>query len=351
MIFRFLLYFVLVGNLFSNLNWVNYGWELFNYVSEARKASLGNATVAYDFDNPSSSLGNPCFPLSATRKISLTHQSRFAGIVNSELVSLQLKKEKRLININLIFEGISNIPDTRSALLDWGYDGQYDTGDLGESNGVVDEGERLDISKIKFFSQKRYGFHGTSNFMLNDIPIGIGLKIISTSLGNEDGIGIGLDFGFYKRIMKYNFGIVIKNIPASGMLWSNGEIEGTGPLVEFGIHRSFNIFDENAFNLNPMSSFIINTSDRNMNSFISNGHISLDILFGLELIYKNNIMLRLGQNPDTQIAGGIGINWDKFIIDYAFLPSSINGIFANHHLISLSVYLDWVLTKIKEIKR
>ena len=62
-------------------------------------------------------------------------------------------------------------------------------------------------------------------------------------------------------------------------------------------------------------------------------------------------MLRLGRNPDTQLAGGIGINWNKFIIDYAFLPSSINGIFANHHLISLSVYLDWVLTKIKENER
>ena len=69
------------------------------------------------------------------------------------------------------------------------------------------------------------------------------------------------------------------------------------------------------------------------------------------MIYKNSIALRLGQNPDTQLVGGIGIYWDKFIIDYAFLPSSINGIFANHHLISLSVYLDWVLTKIKENKR
>ena len=29
----------------------SYGWELFNYVSEARKASLGNATVAYNFDS------------------------------------------------------------------------------------------------------------------------------------------------------------------------------------------------------------------------------------------------------------------------------------------------------------
>ena len=51
------------------------------------------------------------------------------------------------------------------------------------------------------------------------------------------------------------------------------------------------------------------------------------------------------------LAGGIGIDWDKFIIDYAFLPSAINGIFANHHLISLSIYLDWVLSKIKVNKK
>ena len=67
-------------------------------------------------------------------------------------------------------------------------------------------------------------------------------------------------------------------------------------------------------------------------------------------MYKNKIMLRIGQNYDTLMAGGVGINLDKFIIDYAFLPSSINGIFANHHLISLSVYLEWLLEKIKEKK-
>ena len=76
--------------------------------------------------------------------------------------------------------------------------------------------------------------------------------------------------------------------------------------------------------------------------------MSLDILYGLESIYKEKIMLRLGQNSNRQLTGGvIGINWDKFIVDYAFLPSSINGIFANHHLISLSIYFDWLLALIK----
>ncbi len=75
--------------------------------------------------------------------------------------------------------------------------------------------------------------------MFNELPYGIGLKIISTSLGNQNGIGIGLDFGFYKKIMEYDLGVVIKNFPASGMMWSNGYIEGTGLSAEFGLHRSF----------------------------------------------------------------------------------------------------------------
>ena len=70
-------------------------------------------------------------------------------------------------------------------------------------------------------------------------------------------------------------------------------------------------------------------------------------MFGLEAIYKEILMLRIGQNSLHQMAGGVGINWENLIVDYAFLPSSINGIFANHHLISLSIYLDWLIARIK----
>ena len=347
MVCKFFFYALLLCDLFGNVNWVNYGWEIFDYVSEARTASLGNATVAYNFHYPSSSLSNPYFPLLSTKKISLTHQSRFAGLINSELVSIQLKKEERLININLIFEAISNIPDTRSALLDWGYDGQYGTKDLGESNGIIDEGERLDHSKISFFNQRRFGLYGTSNFRLMNMPVGIGLKILSSSLGNQNAIGIGLDFGFYKSIKSSNLGFVIKNIPASGMLWSNGIIEGTGPSIEIGFHQSFDILNDKSLSLNPMSSLILSTSDKHINSLYYNGRLSVDVLLGLEAIYKEKIMLRLGQNSLYHLAGGIGVDWEKLVVDYAFLPSSINGIFANHHLISLSIYLDWLIARIK----
>ena len=87
MVRKFLLLIFISCDLFGNVNWVNYGWELFDYVSEARTASLGNATVAYNFNYPSSALSNPYFPIFSTRKISLTHQSRFAGLINSDLRS------------------------------------------------------------------------------------------------------------------------------------------------------------------------------------------------------------------------------------------------------------------------
>ena len=351
MLHKFLLFFLISSNLFGNVSWVNYGWELFDYVTEARTASLGNATVAYNFNYPSAALSNPYFPIFPTRKISLTHQSRFAGLINSELVSFQIKNKERLINLNLILEGVSNIPDTRSALLDWGYDGQYGTNDLGESNGVIDEGERLDHNKITFFNQRRFGLYGTSNFNFKNIPIGIGFKILSSSLGNQNAIGVGLDFGFYKSIKNSNLGFVIKNIPASGMLWSNGNIEGTAPSIEVGYHQTFDIFTEKYLILNPMSSLILSTSQRHLNSLYNNGKLSIDILLGLEAVYKEKLMLRLGQNSLHQLAGGVGVNWEKLIIDYAFLPSSINGIFANHHLISLSINLDWLIAIIKENKK
>ena len=100
-----------------------------------------------------------------------------------------------------------------------------------------------------------------------------------------------------------------------------------------------------------MSSIIFNISEKHLNSLYYNEKFSIDILFGLEAIYKQKLMLRLGQNSLYQLAGGVGINRKDLIIDYAFLPSSINGIFANHHLISLSINLDFLVARIKKYKK
>ena len=60
--------------------------------------------------------------------------------------------------------------------------------------------------------------------------------------------------------------------------------------------------------LNTMSSLVIDNSNRSINSSLLMKHISLDILYGLELIYKRSIMFRLGQNFDTQLQEELELN-------------------------------------------
>ena len=96
---------VFIYTVHANVYFVKYGWEIFDYTSEAKTASLGNATSSYRYSSSSSSLNNPAFCLDTISHLSITHQARFAGIINSDLLSFQLKRDKRLININIIYEG------------------------------------------------------------------------------------------------------------------------------------------------------------------------------------------------------------------------------------------------------
>ena len=51
--------FFLIQKLFSSDLWVNYGWEIFDYITDARSSALGNSTIAYNYKLPGSTLINP----------------------------------------------------------------------------------------------------------------------------------------------------------------------------------------------------------------------------------------------------------------------------------------------------
>ena len=122
-----------------------------------------------------------------------------------------------------MYQGIGQIPDTRNALLDWGNDGQFDTNDPGEGNGVLDEGERLDKNKLAYFSQQQIGVHGAFKAKILNKNFGIAVKFLNHHLGKYSAIGVGMDFGYISKIGNFEFASVVKNIPASGLIWSNGD--------------------------------------------------------------------------------------------------------------------------------
>ena len=58
---------------------------------------------------------------------------------------------------------------------------------------------------------------------------------------------------------------------------------------------------------------------------------------GFEAILKKKLFFRIGMFQRGTLASGIGLSWNDFIVDYAFLnDGSLNGIEKNH-ILSVSI--------------
>ena len=221
-------YFFLIFSkiLFGNVEFVSFGWEAFDYITDARSSALGNSNIAYKFDSPGSSIINPNLVNVDQKYISLTHQSRFAGLVNNDLIGFKFGRSNIPFNINVFYQSIGKIPDTREMLLDWGLDGQFGTNDTGEGNGILDEGERLDKNKLSFFSQSQIGIHNSFKKSFFNQELGLAFKILGKKLHKHSALGVGIDLGILKKYYGINFAAVVKNFPSSGLVWDDGKIEG-----------------------------------------------------------------------------------------------------------------------------
>ena len=333
--------------LHSEINSVSHGWGLFNRVSDSRITSLSFSTIAYPIKSSGISLVNPALSSVYNEKIGLTHQSRIAGMVNSELISFNKDiSDSTWASIAILYEGVSGVPDTRNALLDWGNDGVFGTFDPGENNGILDEGERLDANKIRYFSQNQYGLFGAMSKAHKGWKLGLGIKLLFHTLDDNYAVGTGINFGAFRSFKNgISLGVALYDAPSSGVLWDNGNIELTPSSFSVGIHHLLFI-EKYQIAINPVYRVDIMSKERTIDSYLLLDTIPIEFSGGIETIYKRKIFARVGVYPSGTIATGLGILWDNIKIDYAYLiDNSISAIDKNH-LITLSLSSDWIKNKV-----
>ncbi len=340
---RMTVLFVLLGTMgFSQSYWVKYGWQAFNNAGDARILSLGGAAVT-DFGTSVSPLFNPA----ASGKVGIhnlnyTHQSRLAGMINSDLLGFPIQNFSRPLNLIIIHEGIDQIPDTRNILLDFGLDGVPGTGDIGEGNGTLDEGERLDEDKVKYFSQRQLGLHLSTSWKNNNIEFGIAVKSLFHSIGEHTGSGIGLDFGVLAVPWKNGrLGLTIRDITTSWQVWENGTVERFKPSVMTGISHSHQ-FSNFPVSISGMVNIVSDGGGKSIDDDINLGNHGANIRFGFNGVYDNKIALRLGRNTIGSTTGGIGLSWDNLSLDYAFLNEPTGSGLGVSHMVSLSINYGWI---------
>ena len=324
----FLSFFGIAQFSFSETVFIKYGWQIFRNAGDGRSLALGRALTAGGKGLPAS-LWNPANLVANIKKsFTYVHQSRFSGVVNSDLISFPIHKfTSKPFGFILIHEEVPGIPDTRFALLDENGDGKL--------NG----NERLDSKNVTEFSQHQWGVYLNRSWVINkspsigsvlsqksvllrDVIFGIGVKGLIHQLGSHTGTGFGLDAGlrtlFWKRVQA---GIVIQDVLTSWLVWDNGTKEIVTPRVSVGISGNYDL-PLIPVTLDLMADIVIETEKFRM---------------GMEWTIRENIQIRFGGNETGIISTGLGLVWSDIEISYALQFEPEVSSLGNSHLLSFSI--------------
>ena len=293
----------------------------------ARPQSLGAAFVALADDgtaiywNPAGT-GQLLYP-----QISLMHAEQFAGELNYDFASIILPfHQKTTFGFSMIRLGIDGIPDTRNALID-----------SVQANGKIDEGERLNIGKISFFSNSDYAFY--FNFAHQKNPatfFGANIKLIRRTIGDDTAWGVGFDAGLLYWIgERLSLGVNLMDATTTVIAWDTGRKELILPTLKIG---SAYRFTTGAF---PVTAIPVIDADarfenREFAAQYHLGSLSIDMHYGLELQYRNISSLRIGYDDIDRISFGTGIHLNRLQVDYAFTSFDEFNELGNSHRISLA---------------
>jgi hypothetical protein len=334
---------LIINVLSAQSGWTKYGWQIYQNAGDARSIAMGNTAIADD--SGVSVLWNPAISTSENyRNFTYGHQSRFAGIIQSDLILFLFStKNDRTFNVLLLHESVTKIPNTQNLLLDWGLDGVPNTGDIGENNGYLDDGERLNNKDISYFNQHQIGIQLSTQFSLYNIDFGIAVKSLFHTLGDHFGSGIGLDIGMMKSFWNNsNIGISIHNLIPGMIVWDSGYTELSKPSILVGISQTVGL-SRIPLELTFVSDLSFNVSNQSLSDDFHLGSTGGNWRVGAEISYNKKVNIRFGRNST-----GLGISWTNFELNYAYQLNSQSVDLGTNHVLSFTINPNWFVDRLKQ---
>lgn len=247
------------------------------------------------------------------------------------------------ISINWVRLGVTDIPNYQSDLLDsTSYSTRVDESTRGgdweqyaltaPALGFADSYD--DALFITLAKQNKIDVDfGWQYFVIPvTIPVGINIKLLRQSLFNNQGSGIGFDFGTMlrfgiddllddSRLGKFSVGFALKDAWNTKMTWN------TESRHVDRIQRSWHLGSSYLQPFPKISGQLLLTYAlrKKYESFHS---------FGMEYLYYNRLAVRFGLD-DSRFTAGVGIKLSLFQIDYAFRSHDLGG----SHRINTSLQL------------
>ncbi|KPJ53900.1 hypothetical protein AMJ39_02595 [candidate division TA06 bacterium DG_24] len=306
-----------------------------------RALGLGGAYVSMA-DDVTASYWNPAgLALLDRREMSFMHAENFAGIVQYDFLAYGQawgdSTRPSGVGIGLVRLGVDEIPVTSTLeLLDYGLDGEPNTGDEGEGNGRLDVNERIvyDEDKISWTSDNEIAVYlSYGRGMSSSLYLGGSVKILGKFLYENSAVGIGADVGaLYRPRSWLTVGAVLQDMTTSPLVWNTGTRETITPTLRAGL-SSRHLVERFEGDLTLAAGTDVRFEEQSLGSTLSSGGVSLDLHVGAEYRYRDMVGVRLGADRG-RLTAGAGFSVRMFLADYAFLAHEDLG---NSHRVSLGV--------------
>ncbi len=311
---------------------VSYGEDPFVLGMSIDAYALGNIK-ALPMANPSPG-ANVTQLNSVESKLGFQHTEGFGGVYQTDVLSGNHDQW----TLVLFRGGVSNIPDTRNALLDYGTDGvaESDDADGTENNGRLDPGERLSINSISYFSTQQFlaelgytqhvnpklALHGTARLIYNDLEV-------------ESGIGFGFHGGLlYEPVKKLRMGLEVTDILTTMLFWSSGLTEVYLPQLYVGIDYQL-AFKKIPFVLHPIFQieYPLDGATAQLNK------VDWGYSGGLEIIFQDQLFIQLGRNALNQFQVGALIRTKYMDLHYGTGFSDLSTVAGQTHRVGVGLKL------------
>ena len=298
-----------------------YAGEFMQLGAGARSLALGSSAIAF-VNDASTAYWNPA-GLANINYPSVTgmHESRFAGAVEYDVAAVAVPLGPIYgAGLTIIHTGITDIKDTRSALVD------------NNGNGKFDQGDFLDYNRVSSFGNYDWGIYlslgrqGDSTF-----SYGSTLKLVMRKLDPQNtATGLGIDIGVrYRLTNELTLAAVGQDITTTILSYTTDTKELVAPTLKVGGAYVWDIAGDSAHKLMPVADIDWHLDGRGFGFHA-----------GAEYQLAQVLSLRGGYDNIGRVTFGAGIKLPKLTVDYAFVGFSAIEELGDLHRISFSLTLE-----------
>jgi hypothetical protein len=284
-----------------------YAGEFLRLGMGARNWALGGAGVA-DISDATAVYWNPANLSHLDRRdIMLMHAETFGSLLNYDAISFGLpssRSDKRLaVGFAISRLGGGDIHRTRLA------------------NDSLPASDTNRVSVIETVGHGDWAFYaGVGRAIGTTFEAGASLKLVYRDLVDVSAVGLGLDLGAtYKPHRWWTGALVVYDVTTTLLSYDNGEKESVNPRASLGLAFAP---EWQGVRLTVLADGVMEFEGRRAAAQFHQGSVSLDLRWGVEVLYRKRLALRGGMDAENPTLG-IGISFKSFSVDGAWRGSDV----------------------------